>query len=120
MAAFSRLPAAGRKLAGAARILPVVMSLCLSLNAATSLAQELSFKSFPYLIFCEVQGVHRAFYFSKLGPDGVAVYLTPDRQAGMITIDGVGRRIGGEQSGSCANKTLDNLKMSGQAHYLPE
>lgn len=83
-----------------------------------AVAQDLSFKDFPYVIYCESEGIAHAFYFSRLGTDGVAIYLTPDRQAGMITIDGVGRRVGGEQSGTCSNKTLDDLRSSGQAHDL--
>lgn len=82
-------------------------------------AQDLSFKDFPYVVYCEYEGVARAFYFSRLGGDGIAVYLTPDRQAGTITIDGVARRIGGDQSGTCADKTLDELRSSGQAFDLP-
>ena len=88
---------------------------------APVLAQDLSFKDFPFLVYCEVQDIDKAFYFSRLGKDGVAVYLTPDRQAGTITIDGVARRVGDEQqSGSCANKTLDELRASGQAYDLPK
>lgn len=93
-------------------------SLCVSFCPTTIFAQELSFKDFPYLIYCAIQGTDKAFYFSKLDADGVAIYLTPDRQAGMITIDGVARRVGGEQSGSCADKTLDDLRASGQAYDL--
>lgn len=95
-------------------------SLCVSFCATPILAQDLSFKDFPYLVYCEVQGVAKAFYFSKLGADGVAIYLTPDRQAGTVTIDGVARRVGGEQSGSCAGKKLDDLRTSGQAYDLPK
>lgn len=83
-------------------------------------AQDVSFKDFPYLIYCESQGVDHAFYFARLRADGVAVYLTPDRQAGMITVDGIGHRVGGEQTGSCADKTIDDLRSSGQAYDLPK
>ena len=68
----------------------------------SALAQELSFRDFPYLVYCEAQGVDRAFYFSRLGADGVA------------------RRVGGEQTGSCANKTIEELRSSGQAYDLPK
>ena len=84
--------------------------------SASAHAHDFSFKDFPYLIYCESEGIAHAFYFSKLGADGIAIYLTPDRQAGMITIDGVGRRVGGDQSGTCSNKTLDDLRSSGQAY----
>lgn len=85
---------------------------------APAQATDLSFKDFPYLIYCESAGIAHAFYFSRLGSDGVAIYITPGRQAGTITIDGVARRVGGEQSGSCSDKTLDDLRASGQAYDL--
>jgi hypothetical protein len=87
----------------------------------SALAQDLSFRDFPYLVYCEMEGVDRAFYFSRLGADGVAIYLTPDNQAGTITIDGVARRVGGgEQTGSCADRTIDELRSSGQTYDLPK
>ena len=81
-------------------------------------AAEGSFDDFPFLVHCEVSGVHRAFYLSRIGPDGVAVYLTPDRQAGTITIRGKAEPVGGEWSGSCSGKTLEQLRTSGQAYDL--
>lgn len=93
-------------------------SLCVSFCPMPIFAQDLSFKDFPFLIYCEVQGIDKAFYFSKLETDGVAFYLTPDRQAGTITIDGAAHRVGGDQSGTCAGKTLDDLRTSGQAYDL--
>ena len=122
MMALSHLSAGGRKPArqGLVSISAAIASLYLSFHTNPVLAEDLSFKDFPYLIYCESQGVDHAFYFSRLSPDGVAIYLTPDRQAGMITIDSVGRRVGGEQSGTCANKTLDDLRTSKQAYDLPK
>ena len=87
----------------------------------SAFAKDLSFRDFPYLVYCEAQGVDHAFYFSRLRADGVAIYLTPDNQAGTITIDGVARRVGGgEQTGSCADRTIDELRSSGQAYDLPK
>lgn len=81
-------------------------------------ADEPVFSDFPVVVYCEYMGTTRAYYFSQLA-DGQAVYLAMDRQAGVITIDGTPRRAGGEQSGSCADKTLDDLRSSGQAFDLP-
>ncbi|MCO5064991.1 MAG: hypothetical protein M9924_11340 [Rhizobiaceae bacterium] len=93
--------------------------ICLACWPGHSSAADLSFRDFPYLIFCESHGTDYAFYFSRLGSDGRAIYLTPDNQAGTITIDGVALRVGGDQSGSCFDKTLDELRASGQAFDLP-
>lgn len=42
-------------------------------------AQDLSFKDFPFLIYCAIQGIDKDFYFSKRDVDGVAIHLTPGR-----------------------------------------
>ncbi len=82
-------------------------------------AQEPAFAAFPYLIFCEFEGIDHAYYFSRLDPDGRATYMTPDRQVGVISIDGVAERIGGDRPGTCSDKTLDDLRAAGQAFDLP-
>jgi hypothetical protein len=81
-------------------------------------AGEGSFDDFPFLIRCEAGGIHRAFYLSKIGPDGVAVYISPDNMAGTITIKGKAEPVGGSGSGSCSGKTLEQLRSSGQAYDL--
>lgn len=88
-------------------------------SSSQTLAADLTFKDFPYLIFCEFRETDHAFYFSRLEADGRAIYLTPDNQAGTITIDGVARRVGGDQSGTCFGKTLDELRAASQAFDLP-
>lgn len=78
-------------------------------------AAEVSFKDFPFLVHCERDGVDRVFYLSRIGPDNIAVYISPDRQAGIVTIDGTAQAIGGDWSGSCAGKTIKQLRADGQA-----
>ena len=85
---------------------------------APARAQQVTFSDFPYIIYCEYEGISSAYYFSQL-VDGHAVYLTPDRQVGTITIDGVAQRIEGDRPGSCSEKTLDELRGAGQAFDLP-
>src|SRR4051812_39090212 len=51
---------------------------------------------FPFLIHCEAGGVDRAFYLSKIDSNGVAVYVSPDRLAGTITIKGKAEPVGGD------------------------
>ncbi|RWO52486.1 hypothetical protein [Mesorhizobium sp.] len=90
----------------------------LSQLAAIAHASEGSFDDFPFLVHCEVSGLHRAFYLSTIGQDGVAVYISPDRQAGTITVSGKADPVGGDGSGSCAGKTLEQLRSTGQAYDL--
>lgn len=88
----------------------------LAASATHALSDDkVTFKDFPLVIYCEYEGIDHAYYFARLGPDGVAIYLTPDRLAGTITVDGVAKRIGGEQSGTCGNKTIEELRSTGQA-----
>ena len=81
-------------------------------------AGEASVVDFPFLIDCEAGGVHQVFYLSKMGSDGVAVYMTPAGQAGTITLSGKVEQVGGNIENSCKGKTLEQLRSDGQAHYL--
>ena len=51
-------------------------------------AAEPSFTDFPFMVHCEHSGIDRAFYLSKIVSNGVAIYISPDRQAGTVTIQG--------------------------------
>ncbi|QIG47418.1 hypothetical protein G5V57_06510 [Nordella sp. HKS 07] len=95
------------------------MVLGVALQGQQSSAQDVSYKSFPYLIYCEFEGIAHAYYFSQLRKDGRAIYMTPDNQAGMITITGVAESVHGDRAGNCLNKTLKDLRSSGQAFDLP-
>ena len=93
--------------------------LSLSLHCTEkTVAGNVSFKNFPFVIYCQYHGIDHAYYFSRLGADGRAIYITPDRQAGSITLKGVPQRVGGNRSGSCLDKTLDELRSAGQAYDL--
>lgn len=75
-------------------------------------------EDFPFLISCEYKGTHHAFYFSKLGSDGVATYINPSRLAGTITVGGTAKTLGEPIGGTCLGKTLKQLRASGQASDL--
>jgi hypothetical protein len=82
-------------------------------------AEGPTFRDFPFVVFCEYNGVHHAYYFSRLGTDGRAIYMTPDRLAGSITVQGQAERISGDEGGNCVGKTTEELRASGQAFDLP-
>jgi hypothetical protein len=79
---------------------------------------EFSFPDFPFMVHCKFNGTTRAFYLAKISPDGVALYISPDRQAGTITIYGPAKPVGGSSSGSCAGRTILQLRDRGQAFDL--
>jgi hypothetical protein len=93
-------------------------ALGLAFQGVQTRADEVTFSDFPYVIYCQYEGIDHAYYFSQLRPDGRAVYFTPDRQVGVISIDGVAERIGGDRPGSCLDKTLDELRAAGRAYDL--
>ena len=100
-------------------ILGISSFILFSYNSPQARAKDLSFADFPFLVSCEVSGVVRAFYLSRIGEDGVAVYISPDSSAGTVTINGVAKpALGGEGPGNCSGKTLQELKSAGQAFYL--
>jgi hypothetical protein len=82
-------------------------------------AKDVSFIDFPFLVHCEAGGVDHAYYLSKVTPDGVAVYISPDNLAGKVTINGAAEpAMGGEGPGNCSGKTLEELRSADQAFYL--
>lgn len=100
------------------RVRAAFAAIALSQFAAIAHSSEGSFDDFPFLVHCEVSGLHRAFYLSTISQDGVAVYISPDRLAGTITVRGKADPVGADGSGSCAGKTLEQLRSTGQAYDL--
>ena len=77
-----------------------------------------TFTEFPFMVHCENEGTDRAFYLAKIDSKGVAVYISPDNLAGTITLHGPAEPLGGASAGSCAGKTLKQLRATGQAFDL--
>ncbi|CAN7729330.1 hypothetical protein [Rhizobium sp. LjRoot258] len=75
-------------------------------------------KDFPFVIGCEYKGMFHAFYLSRITPDGLATYVASERIAGTISLDGHAKAVGEQKGGNCVGKTLEELRSSGQAHYL--
>jgi hypothetical protein len=96
----------------------VGLAVAAALHVGPARAQDPSFADFPYLIYCEYEGIASTYYFSQVGPDGRAIYMTLDRQVGVISIDGVAERVDGDRPGTCLDKTIDDLRAAGQAFDL--
>jgi hypothetical protein len=100
-------------------VLALALSLLSAIFSSQAYAKDISFAAFPFLVNCEVSGVHHAYYLSKIGADGVAIYISPDNLAGRVTINGAAEpAMGGEGPGNCSGKTLEELRSAGQAFYL--
>lgn len=83
-----------------------------------AVAEDAALKAFPFVISCEFKKMHHLYYLSRLEPSGQAVYITPDRLAGMITIDGTAKSVGEASGGSCVGKTLKEMRAAGQTYDL--
>lgn len=69
-----------------ALVAAIVFQLAAIFSLQARAASEPSFTDFPVMVHCEGKGIDRAFYLAKITPDGVAVYISPDRRAGIVTI----------------------------------
>jgi hypothetical protein len=96
----------------------LTLLLLAALANSDARAAEVSFADFPFLIACEAGGTQHAYYLSRIGRDGAAVYMTPARQAGMITLSGNAKQVGGDVRSTCSGKNLEQLRSAGQAYYL--
>lgn len=68
---------------------------------------------FPLVVRCTNAGTDRYYYLSTIKPDGRAVYLSPDHFAATITITGTANKITAEGHGSCAGKSIQELRDAG-------
>ena len=96
----------------------VAVNIALLAAVVSFQVRAASLSDFPFMVHCEHSGINRVFYLAKVDPDGVAVYISPDRQAGTVTIDGPAKPVGGDGSGDCVGKTIQQLRDSGKAFDL--
>jgi hypothetical protein len=101
-----------------ALILVLASTLVLLICSGRVHADEAKITDFPLFVNCATGETKRLFYLSTLNGEGVAVYISPDRQAGFITASGIAQPVSGDASGDCGGKTLADLRNSGQAFDL--
>jgi len=70
--------------------------------------------AFPIVVRCSLAGTERLYYLSTVKPDGRAVYLSPDHFSATITVEGKAHTISAKGTGSCADKTIEELRAAGQ------
>jgi len=69
----------------------------------------------PQVIICELNGVRHFAYLDRIDADGTAIYMTPSGKFATVSEGGVVTRQGQAVPGSCAGKTLEDLRAAGQA-----
>jgi hypothetical protein len=103
----------------AAVVAVMVLQFAAIFNFQARAADEASLADLPFMVHCKDScGTDGAFYLGILTPSGVAVYISPDRKAGTITIRGRAQSVGGDGAGSCTGKTIQQLRETGQAFDL--
>lgn len=107
----------GKSAWGALVLAPLLMLTSMG-HASVALAQQYTAKDYPLVVRCSFAGTERLFYLSTVAETGEAVYLSPDRMAATITPSGTASRVMADSAGSCAGKTVDELRQSGLAFDL--
>ncbi len=68
----------------------------------------------PQMIICGLNGVKHFAYLDRIDADGTAIYMTPSGKFATVSEGGVVTRGGQAVLGSCAGKTLEDLRTAGQ------
>ncbi len=69
--------------------------------------------TYPQVIICELNGVRHFAYLDRIDADGAATYMTPSGKFATVSKGGVVTR-GQAVRGSCAGKSLEELRAAGQ------
>ena len=75
---------------------------------------------YPHVIVCELKGIRYFAYLDRIDADGTATYMTPSGQFATVSADGTVVRSGQATEGSCAGKTLEDLRAGGQTLSFKE
>ena len=84
-----------------------------------SLAEEAKV-THPLVIICKNSGVSHFAYLDRIDAEGTATYMTPSGQFATVPAEGVVARGGVPVEGSCAGKTLEELRTAGQTLSIKE
>ena len=80
--------------------------------STTAIAQEhSSIGDLPQALICAKGDVTVVGYLAKVNADGSAIYVTPNDIYVEVSPDG---KVGSRSSGTCSNKTIDELRANGQ------
>ena len=90
--------------------LPKHFSIVTIFSFQTGAAGESSFTDFSFMVHCKHSGIDRVYYLATIAPDGVDTYMSLDRQAGTEAFRGPAKSVGGDGSGTCAGKTIQQLR----------
>jgi hypothetical protein len=95
------------------------VALLVAMAPGTSAAGEEKI-ALPQVLICELKGIRYFAYLDRIDAEGAATYMTPSGLFAMVSIDGSVVRGGQAAKGSCAGKTLDELRAAGQTLSFQE
>ena len=84
----------------------------LSVATAASAQENNPIKGLPQALICTKDSVTVVGYLARINADGSAVYMTPSNIVVEVSSDGI---VDNRADGTCAGKSLDELRDSGQA-----
>lgn len=89
----------------------------LSVATTASAQDNTAIGDLPHALICAKDSVTVVGYLARVNSDGSAVYMTPSNIIVEVSAAGV---VDSRSDGTCAGKSLDELRDSGQAREFPE
>lgn len=89
------------------------------LNVATTASAQdnTTIGDLPHALICAKEGITVVGYLARVNANGSSVYVTPTNIIVTVSADGI---VDNRSDGTCAGKSLDELRGSGQARVFPE
>lgn len=89
----------------------------LSIATAANAQENNAIGNLPHALICAKDNVIVVGYLARVNTDGSAVYMTPSNIVVEVSADGV---VANRSDGSCAGKSLDELRDGGQTREFRE
>ena len=89
----------------------------LSVGTTAGAQDDTAIGDLPQALICTKDSVTVVGYLARVNSDGSAVYMTLSNIIVEVSAAGV---VGNRSDGTCAGKSLDELRDSGQAIEFPE
>ena len=89
----------------------------LSMATTAPAQQSTTIGNLPFALICSKEDVTVIGYLSRVNADGSAVYMTTTNIVVAVSAEGM---VNNRAEGTCAGKSLDELRDSGQTRAFPE
>jgi hypothetical protein len=89
----------------------------LSVATTASAQNNTTVGDLPHALICTKEGITVVGYLARVNANGSSVYMTPTNIIVAVSADGL---VDNRSDGTCAGKSLDELRGSGQTRDFPE